>query len=106
MLVSNSNLDFMTRVEPDMTSRCYFGKMNSILGSVVPLAMFQQRAFLDFVACRVCFMAATIFANTIFVEYHSTLDTCMYIKLLFAISDISIFVQNCSNPAMTTLDKN
>ena len=23
-----------------MTSRCYFGKMNSILGSVVPLAMF------------------------------------------------------------------
>ena len=24
----------------DMTSRCYFGKMNSILGSVVPLAMF------------------------------------------------------------------
>ena len=25
----------------DMTSRCYFGKMNSILGSVVPLAMFQ-----------------------------------------------------------------
>ena len=24
-----------------MTSRCYFGKMNSILGSVVPLAMFD-----------------------------------------------------------------
>ena len=24
----------------DMISRCYFGKMNSILGSVVPLAMF------------------------------------------------------------------
>ena len=24
----------------DMTSRCYFGKMNSILGSVVPLAIF------------------------------------------------------------------
>ena len=25
-----------------MTSRCYFGKMNSILGSVVPLAMFGK----------------------------------------------------------------
>ena len=25
----------------DMISRCYFGKMNSILGSVVPLAMFH-----------------------------------------------------------------
>ena len=51
-------------------------------------------------------MAATIFANMIFVQYLSTLDICMYMKLLFAISDISIFVQNCSNPAMTTLDKN
>ena len=27
-----------------MTSRSYFGKMNSILGSVVPLAMFSPRA--------------------------------------------------------------
>ena len=26
--------------EDDMTSRSYFGKMNSTLGSVVPLAMF------------------------------------------------------------------
>ena len=25
-----------------MTSRCYFGKMNSIFGSVVPLAMFNS----------------------------------------------------------------
>ena len=28
----------------DMISRCYFGKMNSILGSVVPLAMFVMHA--------------------------------------------------------------
>ena len=27
-----------------MTSRCYFGMMNSILGSVVPLAMFLDMA--------------------------------------------------------------
>ena len=26
-----------------MTSRSYFGKMNSILGSVVPLAMFKHQ---------------------------------------------------------------
>ena len=26
-----------------MTSRCYFGKMNSILGSVVPLAMVLEK---------------------------------------------------------------
>ena len=26
-----------------MTSRSYFGKMNSILGSVVPLAMFEEK---------------------------------------------------------------
>ena len=25
-----------------MTSKCYFGKMNSTLGSVVPLAMFYR----------------------------------------------------------------
>ena len=28
-----------------MISRSYFGKMNSILGSVVPLAMFTSSAF-------------------------------------------------------------
>ena len=27
----------------NMTSRSYFGKMNSILGSVVPLAMFYEQ---------------------------------------------------------------
>ena len=32
----------------DMTSRCYFGKMNSILGSVVPLAMFGKEIFAYF----------------------------------------------------------
>ena len=31
-----------------MTSRCYFGKMNSILGSVVPLAMFGKEIFAYF----------------------------------------------------------
>ena len=30
-----------------MTSRSYFGKMNSILGSVVPLAMFLNLSHLD-----------------------------------------------------------
>ena len=28
-----------------MTSRSYFGKMNSTLGSVVPLAMFKSHSF-------------------------------------------------------------
>ena len=28
-----------------MTSKCYFGKMNSILGSVVPFAMFSTQSF-------------------------------------------------------------
>ena len=32
----------------DMTSRCYFGKMNLILGSVVPLAMFGKEIFAYF----------------------------------------------------------
>ena len=31
-----------------MTSRCYFGKMNSILGSVVPLAVFFKDNRLQF----------------------------------------------------------
>ena len=31
-----------------MTSRCYFGKMNSILRSVVPLAMFGKEIFAYF----------------------------------------------------------
>ena len=30
----------MIKITSDMTSRSYFGKMNSTLGSVVPLAMF------------------------------------------------------------------
>ena len=38
----------------DMTSRSYFGKMNSILGSVVPLAMFftQSLYFLSQDECN------------------------------------------------------
>ena len=31
-----------------MTARIYFGKMNSTLGSVVPLAMFSSRYWRDF----------------------------------------------------------
>ena len=43
-----------------MTSRSYFSKMNSILGSVVPFAMFREkgqyykRVFLQFHSCNNC----------------------------------------------------
>ena len=36
-----------------MTSSSYFGKMNSILGSVVPLAMFSYKVI--FKVCNICF---------------------------------------------------
>ena len=47
-----------------MTSRCYFGKMNSILGSVVPLAMFFRVFVLAFVL-RFVFVRA--FGNVLFL---------------------------------------
>ena len=52
-----------------MTSRSYFGKMNSILGSVVPLAMFHYCPLLSFfffyIAVR-CHLSCVFFLIVLF----------------------------------------
>ena len=46
-----------------MTSISYFGKMNSILGSVVPLAMFHNTVHIGTVAIFVISLMMTILTN-------------------------------------------
>ena len=60
----------------DMTSRSYFGKMNSILGSVVPLAMFHYCPLLSFfffyiaVRCHLSCVFFLIVLFCLFFYYH------------------------------------
>ena len=54
-----------------LTSRSYFGKMNSILGSVVPLATFLDSHFLIIIAKKVHLKTlrnATFWGGNIFVR--------------------------------------
>ena len=52
----------------DMISRCYFGKKNSILGSVVPLAMFNYIILVG--------VLLVIFCESVIICYCSLLLNC------------------------------
>ena len=69
-----------------MTSRCYFGKMNSILGSVVPLAMFEM-LFLLFGVCSIYFSVTFVWVSVLLI-----LDTPLTMGFTFVPDNIIAFV--------------